>query len=186
MLVWPSPHGEPSRLDTAARVATDAHLDLAPEPTITVAGSHQRSVTRIELERGATCRVVEEFSLGRSGEASGTIEASLRVLRDGIPLLHHDEAFGARAPAGTTSVGVGGARHVMSVVLVGVDPCGPQTEVTSSGAGARLLLAADACVVLAAGLDRPTVAALVERLTGCVSSDRAGMHYGKTIRPIDA
>jgi urease accessory protein len=164
MVVWPSAEPAVSSLRTDARVGANAHLDLAPEPTITVAGSHHRSTTRVELAADATCRLVEEFSLGRSGEQAGTIEASLRVRRDGVALFHHDEVLGALAPNGTTSVGVGSARHVTTVVVVGAAAGGPATVVDGGAMAAWLPLADDAFAVLAVGVDRLKVQDVLARL----------------------
>ena len=66
-------------------------------------------------------------------------------------------------------------------------PCEPLTDVGPSGAGARLPLADDAVLVLAAGLDRPAVSAIVARLVdGLHSPVDSRVRYGKTIRPIPA
>lgn len=188
MQVWPAPDGRPSVMRTTATVGSGGRLVLAPEPTITVAGSVHRSVTRIELAAGATCRIAEEFSLGRSGEPAGTVETSLRVVRDGVALVHHDEVLGAASSTAGTSVGVGAARHVIAVVIVGdlaadAVGVGPATEVGSTGAGARLPLAADAWLVLAAGIDRPSTRVLVDALVADVHAPSSGS--SAMVRPSD-
>ncbi|MAT04757.1 MAG: hypothetical protein CL424_06915 [Acidimicrobiaceae bacterium] len=164
MLVWPAPTPTASSMTTVVRVGTGGHLTLTPEPTITVAGSHHRAVTRVDLAAGATCELVEEFSLGRSGESAGTIETALRVVRDGAPLFHHEEVLGASAPAGSTSVGTGNGRHVMTTIIVGSPSRHPTTLVEGGGLAARLSLADDAVALIGVGIDRPTVRGLLERL----------------------
>ena len=58
-------------------------------------GSCHRADHRSSGSTGsATCRVVEEVVLGRTGEASGDLDLSLRVERDGRLLVHHEERFG--------------------------------------------------------------------------------------------
>lgn len=165
MVVWPGPDGTASRLRTRCDVGVGGHLDLAPEPTISVVGSRHRSITRVRLAAGATCRVVEEVSLGRTGEPAGDLGLSVRVEREGRALVHHDEWFGPSADAGTTSVSVGAARHVVSAVLVGVVAGPPRVVVESARAVSWLPLAADAVMVLAVGGDRPSVRELLAAVT---------------------
>jgi urease accessory protein len=166
-IVWPGPAGSadaaPSRLTTSITVGAGAHLDWRPEPTVSVAGSDHVARTRIALAEGATCRVVEEFSLGRCGEPPGRLATELRVTRAGRPLVHHAEVFGP-AVAGAGSVArVGAARHVVMAVVVG-PPAGPsRVELVPHGASAAWLpVAGDALLVLACGPDRPAVSTLWE------------------------
>lgn len=175
MLVWPAPTPAVSSLVTTITIGDRGHLVYAPEPTITVAGSHHRATTRVDLAPGATCELVEEYSLGRTGEPSGTIETSLRVVRDGAPLFHHDETLGAFAAAGLTSVGVGMARHVVTALIVGEPAGGAATAVEGGGMAARLPLADDASALLGAGVDRPTVRRLLDGLRSTASTP---VHYG--------
>lgn len=161
MMIWPGPAGEASALHTTCTVGTGGHLDLVPEPLVAVAGSRHRSITRVRLDVGATCRIVEEVALGRSGEPSGVLGLSLRVERGGEVLVHHDERF---APDAISSVSVGAARHVVSAVLVGVDAGASRSCVEPGRAASWLPLADDAAMVLAVGGDRPSVSALLEEL----------------------
>lgn len=161
MVVWPGPDGAPSHLRTSCDVAPGGHLDLAAEPTVSVAGSRHRSITRVHLAADATCRVVEEISLGRTGEPPGDLHLSLRVERAGAVVVHHDEAFGPDHRGALTSVGIGAARHVVSAVLVGVDAGEPRTVVEPGRAAGWMPVAHDAVVVMALGGDRPAVRALL-------------------------
>lgn len=180
MLTWPGPDGEASVMRTTCDVGPGAHLQLTPEPTVSVAGSRHRSITRVRLCAGATCAVVEELALGRVGEASGDIGLSLRIERDGHPLFHHDEWFGPDAPATTTSVSIGAARHVVTAVIVGTWAGPSRTLIDGHRAGSRMPIADDAIAVLAIGDDRPAVLELIAGL-----APELWNGYGKTIRPLE-
>ena len=186
MMVWPAPDGAASLSRTRVRVGRRGSLDLTPEPTVSVVGSHHRSLTTIDLAADATCRIVEEFSLGRAGEPAGSLTTSLRVTRDGRPLLHHAESFGPDAPAGTTSVSVGRARHVVTAIVVGRDvPAVPATRVAAGVAAARLVLADDVVAVMVAASDRPAAMAAVSELTATVVPARTETTDAVMVRPSD-
>lgn len=150
MIVWPGPDGAPigppSRLVTTIRLGIGAHLDWLPEPTVSVAGSDHVAHTSVELAEGATCRIVEEYALGRHAEPCGTLATALRVTREGRALVHHAERF---TP--------GGPRHVVAAVLVGL-PAEPFVHV-GDDVRAACLPAADPAthLVLATGSERPAV-----------------------------
>lgn len=174
-VVWPGPHGDRSSMRTHCVVGSGAQLTLHPEPTVAVAGADHHAITRVELADDATCHVVEEVALGRTDEISGRIAISLRVERDGAPLVHHDERFGDDRPP--TSVSVGRARHVLTAVVVGPPAPAPASIVDADAAGSVLPVAADATVVMAVGADRPAVLAMLDRLgvdlAGPAGVDRA-------------
>jgi urease accessory protein len=165
-MVWPGVGGVASSTTTACSVGDGGHLDLWMEPTISVAGSRHRTVTVVRLQGDATCRVVEEVALGRHGEPSGHLDLSLRVERDGRPLVHHDEAFGPDVVGAWSSVSVGAARHVASAVIVGIAAGTAKVCVEPDRAAAWLPLAPDAAMVMAVGPDRPTVTSLLTHLSG--------------------
>jgi urease accessory protein len=154
-MVWPGPDGARSTMATTCTVGDDGQLLLHPEPTIVVAGARHRVSTVVRLAPTARCTIVEELSLGRSGEPSGDIDLELRVERAGAPLVHHAERFGPSSPGVGTSVSVGGARFVVSMVVVGPPVDGPRTTIAATGAAAWLPLADDAAMLLAVGTDRP-------------------------------
>lgn len=156
-MVWPGPDEAWSSTTTECSVGDGGHLDLRLEPTISVAGSRHRTSTTIRLAGTATCRVVEEVVLGRTGEDSGRLDLALHIERDGRPLLRHEERFGPAVAGALSSVSVGRARHVFTAVLVGVDAGGSRVAVTAHGATAWLPLAPDAAALMAVGPDRPTV-----------------------------
>jgi len=166
-MIWPGPQGAPSTMDTTARVAEGAHLELWLEPTVSVFGSTHRANTTVCLASGATACIVEEVVLGRTSEPSGEVKLALRIERDGVALVHHTECFGPDVAGAASSVSVGAARHVLSAVLVGVDAGQSRVRVEADLAAAWLPVADDAVVVLALGPHRP---ALFEAL-GCVAPE---------------
>lgn len=165
-IVLPGPTGAVSSMTTHCTVAEGAHLDWVGEPTVSVAGSDHTVTTTIVLDRTASCRVVEEVSLGRTGEPSGALRLVVRVERGGEPVVHHVERFGPDVAGAGSSVSVAGARHVLSAVLVGVDAGGPRVDADDDATTrvAWLPLADDAVLVLAVGPTRPDVSAAVARL----------------------
>lgn len=162
MLCWPGPGGEPSVLRTSYDVEAGGHLHARPEPVVAVAGCRHRNVTRVRLAADATCRLIEETALGRTDEASGEIGLSLRVERDGLALVHHDEWFGTAAS--TTSVSAGHARYVLSAIEVGAASGPAVSRIGRSIAGAWLPLADDAGMLIVVGPDRPAVLDLAAEL----------------------
>jgi urease accessory protein len=179
-LVWPSPVPAWSSTATTCQVGEWAHLVWWPEPTVSVDGSLHRATTLVRLAATATCTMVEEVGLGRSGEPSGVLELDLRVERNG-PLLHHCETFGV----GSSSVGVGGARHAVSAVIVGPAAGDPRTEVTAATAAAWLPIAPDAAVLLAVGPDRPAVWEVVDRVAPCLRRPSHRPERSTMVRPSD-
>lgn len=150
MIVWPGPDGAPigppSRLTTSICVGAGGHLDWLPEPTVSVTGSDHVSCTSVELADAATCRIFEEYALGRYGEPCGTLATELRVTRDGHPLVHHGERFTPGSP-----------RHVLAGVLVGLR-AEPFVHVDDDVQAACLPAAApETHLVLGTGPDRPAV-----------------------------
>ena len=163
-MVWPGPGGERSTMSTVATVAAEGRLDLWLEPTVSVACSCHSALTVVRLAGSATCRVVEEVVLGRTGECAGHLDLALRVERDGSVLAHHEESFGPGVPGAWSSVSVGRARHVLSAVLVGVDAGRSRVRVENGRAVAWLPMQDDAVVIMAVGPDRPAVLDLVDAI----------------------
>jgi urease accessory protein len=161
-----------SEQHVTARVGEGGRLEWRPEPTISVVGSRHRVRFDVELAATASLALVEELVLGRTGERSGDVELTTRIVRGGTTLVHHAERFGPSTPGWGSAALVGGARHVVSAVfvggVVGVDDAGdggaPMTVVEASGSAAWLPVAADAAVLLAVGPDRPTTLALAQRV----------------------
>ena len=159
--IWPGPSGERSQIHTAIDVASSGHLDWWPEPLVSIVGSDHRSVTRVALGAAASCTLIEEVSLGRSGQSSGTLELDLRVERDGRPIIHHAERFGPGEPGAGSVVGVGDAHHVISGVVIGPDAGEAVTLLEPDGRAAWLPVAVDAAMVLVVAIDRPAALCLL-------------------------
>lgn len=167
-IVLPGPIAAPSSMTTMCVVGGGAHLDWIGEPTVSVVGSDHTMMTTVDLAASGTCRIVEEIALGRTGEPSGRLRLVLRVERDGVVLVHHEELFGPDVPGAGSAVSIGPARHVLSAVHVGVDSGDARVVEHSDGRAAWLPVAPDAAVVLVVGADRPTVS----RLALEVATDR--------------
>lgn len=172
-MVWPGAEPGRSQMATSCVVGERAHLDWHPEPTVSVAGSDHIITTHVELAATATCRLIDELSLGRHGEPSGALEWRTRVERGGRVLVHHAEQFGPDVAGHGSVVGVGAARHVCSAVLVGVHAGRARTRVDGAAAGGWLPITEDTAVVMAVGPDRPEVLALLRALAPELFTDRA-------------
>jgi len=163
-IVLPGAVAAPSSMTTNCVVDDGAHLDWAGEPTVSVVGSDHEVVTTVDLSASASCRIVEEVALGRTGEPSGRLRLLVRVQRAGVVVVHHEELFGPDVPGMGSTVSTANARHMLSAVHVGVDAGDARVTEHADGRAAWLPVADDAAVVLAVGVDRPAVL----RLTGSV------------------
>lgn len=155
------PGGTPSELEIAVRIGAGAHLDWMPEPLVSVAGSCHRQRIDIALGEGATLRWHECFSLGRSGEPTGHVDGTVRVERDGAPLLHQQLRFGDPADPATwlSPAVVQDARAIVTEICVGrAAPDPPVAHRSDDGTAhvALLPIAADATVRQAVGPDLVT------------------------------
>lgn len=169
-IVLPGPHGGSSTMRTKCTVGSSAHLDWAGEPTVSVVGSDHTVTTIVDLDESATCRVVEEVSLGRSDEVSGRLRLVLRVVRGGRVLVHHDETFGPDVDGAGSLVSAGSARHVLSEVLVGVAAGESRVAMSGDCRAAWLPISDDVAMILAVGPDRPAVQATVADVRAGVSN----------------
>ncbi len=163
-MVWPGATGASSLTTTRCIVGSGGHLDFRLEPTISVAASRHRAVTSVQLDDGATCRVIEEVVLGRRGEPAGHLELSFRVERSGRPIIHHDEVFGPDVVGALSSVSVGAARFALTAVHVGVDAGASRVVVDGDCAAAWMPVEDDAAVAMVVGRDRPTALAALGRV----------------------
>jgi urease accessory protein len=136
---------------------------------VAVAGCRHRSSTTVRLAVDATAWIVEEVSLGRTGEAPGRIDLEWRVERAASVLVHHAERLGLGSPGWGSAVSSGRHRHLVAALSVGVAAPmdGPSTQVGIDAAAARLQVAEDAWMVLAVGVDRPAARAAMGAVGGC-------------------
>jgi urease accessory protein len=156
-MVWPGPTGLRSHHVMRVEVGAGGHVRWEPEPLVAVAGCRHSADTRVALAVGATAWLVEEVSLGRSGEPSGDVSLLWRVERDGRPLVHHAEHLGPSTPGWGSAVTTGHHRHLLAAVAVGCAPPADAPVVGPAVALAVLAVAADAWVMLAAGVSRTVV-----------------------------
>lgn len=153
-VVWPGDSGRRSSTRTQAEVGRGGHLTWRPEPLISVGGSHHLLRTEVTLAGDASCAIVDEVVLGRSGEPGGHLEIEIRVTRDVRALVHHTERLGPQTPGWGSAVTVGTARVLVTAVVVGPPSGTPATTVGADASAAWLPLAEDAAVALAVGDDR--------------------------------
>lgn len=122
-MAWPA-RGDlnPSVMIIRATVGEGAVLRWLPEQLVPVRGC--RHVLRCDVQLAPTASVLwrEEVILGRTGEPPGALDAELRVVRAGVPLLHQQLQLDGRDPSvhGAPSL-LGGARAVGSLLVAGPD-----------------------------------------------------------------
>ena len=69
-------------------------LDLALEPTVVAAGAHHVAEFTAEVGPHGVLTATEQVLLGRTGEEPGRWTGTVRVVRDGHPLLHTTVGLG--------------------------------------------------------------------------------------------
>jgi urease accessory protein len=87
----------PSVQRIAATVA--GALDLALEPTVVAAGAHHIAELGADVGPGGALQATEQVLLGRRGEEPGRWTGTVRVTRDGSPMLHTTVGLGPGAAA---------------------------------------------------------------------------------------
>ncbi|WP_164710702.1 urease accessory protein UreD [Euzebya pacifica] len=119
--------GSRSRQRLRVDVGEGATVRWVPEPLVAAAGCHHRADTVVDLAADARLVWREELVLGRTGEPAGRLFASLRITRNGRPLLVH--ALDTSLPGWQGPAVTAGARVVGLLVVVGPDadalPDGP-------------------------------------------------------------
>lgn len=133
-------------------------LDLALEPTVVAAGAHHRAELTVDLGAGAALTATEQVLLGRSGEEPGRWTGTVRVVREGRPLLHTTVGLGPGEPAWSPPVA---PRAYASTVHLGTE----QAEVVTGDDAVRLPLPGG-WVTTAWGSELHVVVRAVESLTG--------------------
>jgi urease accessory protein len=180
-MAWPGPHDSWSTQAVTATVGAGGHLCWTPEPMVAVAGCRHRSSMTVRLAADATAWIVEEVSLGRTGEDPGCIELEWRVERAGSVLLHHAERLGPNGPGWGSAVSSGRHRHLVAAVSVGVTAPGgaPTTVVGADAAAARLQIADDTWMALAVGVDRPAARGALDAVA---DPGAPGLDVAETVR----
>lgn len=156
-LAHPSAGGHRSQLDVNVTVADGATLRWLPEQTVLVRGCDHRTMGVIRLAASGSLVWRDEVVLGRHGEPSGSLLQRLRVDVAGRPLLRNDLTVGPAWPGSDGPAGVGPARAVGTLVLVGprAAETGPAVPVDGVRVG-RCELGPGAVLVTALG-DRPSL-----------------------------
>lgn len=110
-------NGTVSTHHTEVTVEDGAHLDWLVEPLIAAAGCDHRASATVHLGADASVAWRDELILGRSGERPGRCVSGVRIVRDGVPVVHHELSTvvaGSDGPAVTA-----GAKVVGQLAVVG-------------------------------------------------------------------
>jgi len=76
-------------------VEVEGTLEYLPEPTVITARARHTAEFHAEVAADARLRTREVLVLGRSGEESGILRTTQRIVRDGVPVLHQTLDVGA-------------------------------------------------------------------------------------------
>ena len=120
-VVLPGPGGSPSSTSFAFDVGAGATLDWQPEPLVLARASNHRGRTLISASEGAAVIWRDEVVLGRHGEESGSLLQRLRVEVDARPVLCTEVGLGPLWAGWDGPCGVGPARCVGSLLVLGRD-----------------------------------------------------------------
>jgi urease accessory protein len=156
-------------------IGDGAVVDWHPEPLISVVGSDHLVDTTVSLSRSSRLKLVDEIVLGRAGEVSGRLRVRCRVIRDGARVLAHDLDLGPGSPGWDSAAVMGGARALISTLLVGPDaPVTASTANAPDGSRAAWMpFAPDAALLLAVG---PTLLA-ARHLTHSLEAGSVGVRH---------
>lgn len=111
--------GERSRTTYDVVVGAGGDLRWQPEPTVLVAGAHHDACATVELGAGSRLVWREELVAGRHGESSGSVVSTLRVVLEGVALVHHELGLGPEAGPGWDGPGgAGGSRAFGTLVVI--------------------------------------------------------------------
>jgi urease accessory protein len=138
------------------RLGRCARLAWLPEPLVLAGGCDLRTRTELELAEEAAALVGELVVLGRHGEPSGALRATLRCEQAGRLLLHDEVTVDAAV--GSPAV-LGDARAVGSLALLGLAlPLDPD-ELALAGPGRLLRVSGRDAAALRRRLDAAAAAA---------------------------
>lgn len=119
-MVMPGRGGERSRSTVRLVVEDGGALDWVLLPTILVGGCNHVGHTTIELAPGASLRWREDLLVGRhDDEVPRWARNSVRVVRAGRPLVHHELDLGEEAPGWAGPCVLAGRRVVSTELTVG-------------------------------------------------------------------
>lgn len=114
-----------SRARVRIEVGSKASVQFVPEPTVVTARARHEAELIVELAASALLRTREVLVLGRAGERPGSLTSSVRVRRDGGPLL--DQSLRIGTPSLDASAAHLAGRRVLGteVLCWGEDPAEP-------------------------------------------------------------
>jgi urease accessory protein len=112
-------------------------LDLGLEPTVVAARAHHLAELTVELGPDGVLTATEQVLLGRAGEDPGRWTGTVRVVREGVPLLHTAVGLGPGAPAWLPPVA---PRAYASTVHLADDKAHEQADVRTGDDAVRLPL----------------------------------------------
>lgn len=153
-MVFPSPTGAVSTQRLDIQIEAGGHLRWAGQPLLVIEGGRHEQTTTIALEQGAQLDFLDEVALGRTSEPPGRLDARLRVVRNGEPLIDQRQVYDPGDPAWNTTAGLGGFRHVRHHLVVGRRTRDPVVTVEPDVAAARFALADDVELTITLGVDR--------------------------------
>lgn len=110
-------------------------LDFDLEPMVVAADARHLSDVRLRLHHDGQVRLRERVQIGRSGEYSGFWSGSLRVDRNGLPMLRHRVELG---PGSVADDALGTVRAAVSELR-----CPPAVDSGPAQAAATVLELAD-------------------------------------------
>lgn len=152
-MAWPTPDGVPSRQLLRIRIDDGGHLEWIGQPLLVVQQAHHIQQVIIEIGSGATLDFHDDVALGRTGEATGRLDARLRVVRSGVALVDQHQIYDPTSPGWTTTAGHGGLRYLRHRLVIGPRSGPLVTSVADGRAFARLPLDADAQLSITLGTD---------------------------------
>jgi urease accessory protein len=114
-----------SRARVRIEVGSKASVQFVPEPTVVTARARHEAELVVELAASALLRTREVVVLGRAGERPGSLTSTVRVRRDGGPLLNQSLRIGT--PSLDASVAHLAGKRVLGteVLCWGEDPAEP-------------------------------------------------------------
>jgi urease accessory protein len=165
MVIQPGSPPAAARWTVAAGLADSAMLDWRPEPTVICDGAELRSSMTVALQGGAWAMLREVVVLGRAGQRGGHFHGELTVECDGVPLLAHTLLLDGADPVLSGPAGIGGARVVGMLAVVGAGIDGPPQDAGEQpglrwacsaldGPGRLLLALGDRAAMVSALLDK--------------------------------
>ena len=121
-LALPGVRGERSHASIRFDIDVNGTVEFLPEPTVVTARASHSSRFVAQLGDSARLRYREVLVLGRFGERPGSLDSTVEVVRDGVPLLRQRIDIGDPALTASSAY-LAGHRVLATELLVwGEDP----------------------------------------------------------------